>query len=716
MRKRRVFAAAVLLGLALAIVLALPYCYFVIPGWVNGEAFFRGQPTSYWAAALKKDSLVREDDASGTLLQGGQAALGVLAEMLQNQDHDTRKKALFILAESAADESSCIPALTAYMRTATDLSLFHGALRIIQRTDERAARQALIDVLRSASELQTRLYAAYGTAVFSSLDENLEDALQASLDYPALPLRIVAAEILVRNRRRNDPRLVDVYLDSIQSKQRTLSEYPGLPSMPAYNGRVLKDQRRVIAGLLRILEEADTATRVAAAEALGGHQLNIGDVPAIVKAFEDNGPEVRRALLQPLSALSGFGPAAKAAAPALRRLIAELDAQDPLLPVAMSSLAGIVPDETTINLYRKLFKKVDAESQAGAIGLLSNMPALSSLAMPLYVDGLGEQSSSVTRAAANALAKLGPKAKPALVSVLRALDTEKEANARHSVYEALGAMGPVAREALPALTLELKNEKPIERIWAIAAILSIEPNSVLVVPAIDVLLSPNFTYDWLPERAPILKRNERVPYNGEDRPKLVLVLALAKLGESAKVALPALARTLKDKDRSLRVQAALALWAIDHQASANVVALMDVLQTGNDKAVPEACDALGQIGPAAGQAILELEHSLADKTPETRLAAAAALWHVDPKNALPGRTLSDGLKDKDPEVRTLAAEMVRWKLGLRARTLQSVLQESLRNETDAGVARAYEHALDAIRGEDTSPSPTPIPPPNSRRR
>jgi HEAT repeat protein len=76
--------------------------------------------------------------------------------------------------------------------------------------------------------------------------------------------------------------------------------------------------------------------------------------------------------------------------------------------------------------------------------------------------------------AASALAAIGPKALPALTSLLRAAEASGEhVHVQRSLADALGAIGPPARDALP--TLRRFREIPRVRWNAEAAIARIQP-------------------------------------------------------------------------------------------------------------------------------------------------------------------------------------------------------------------------------------------------
>jgi hypothetical protein len=58
MKRYCLVGLAIVLVVSLAAVLCFPDTRFRINGWLRGEAFFQGKPTSFWILALKRDPSV----------------------------------------------------------------------------------------------------------------------------------------------------------------------------------------------------------------------------------------------------------------------------------------------------------------------------------------------------------------------------------------------------------------------------------------------------------------------------------------------------------------------------------------------------------------------------------------------------------------------------------------------------------------------------------
>jgi len=107
--------------------------------------------------------------------------------------------------------------------------------------------------------------------------------------------------------------------------------------------------------------------------------------------------------------------------------------------------------------------------------------------------------------------------------------------------------------------------------------------------------------------------------------------ALWKIGESAKPAVPQLIETLKqDKDKDVRSNAAIALGSIGESAKSAVPQLIETLKQDKDKNVrSSAAYALGSIGESAKPAVPQLIETLKqDKDKDVRRSGATALGSI----------------------------------------------------------------------------------------
>jgi HEAT repeat protein len=197
---------------------------------------------------------------------------------------------------------------------------------------------------------------------------------------------------------------------------------------------------------------------------------------------------------------------------------------------------------------------------------------------------LKKSSNGERRQAAAMLGAIGPKAKPAVESLVRLLDDDDE-QVREAGMTALEKIGTNAAEAVPDLTLILEGK------------------------------GKTASGPWLLQAARVL----------------------GKVGPSARTAVPALTACLKDRHIELARQACLVLGGLGKDAAPAVPALIDILKN-REPARDAAANALGMIGPAAKQAVPTLVATLQSTTrPDLREACKVALANMgaDARPAVP---------------------------------------------------------------------------------
>jgi WD40 repeat protein/HEAT repeat protein len=171
-------------------------------------------------------------------------------------------------------------------------------------------------------------------------------------------------------------------------------------------------------------------------------------------------------------------------------------------------------------------------------------------------------------------------------------------------------------------------------------------------------------------------------------------LALARIGEAAKGAVPGLAAGLKERAGGFRYLAAFVLGQIGPAAGDAVPALADALKDPESAFRYAAVSTLEKIGPKAAGMVPALGVALHDRQPEIRRFAAEALKRLGPgaKEAVPD--LAGALKDVDRDVRRHAAETL-GRVGAAAAPALDALAAALR-DTDQEVRFAAWPALQKI--------------------
>jgi HEAT repeat protein len=266
----------------------------------------------------------------------------------------------------------------------------------------------------------------------------------------------------------------------------------------------------------------------------------------------------------------------------------------------------------------------DSKKQHGACFAFQYFKAEdAAVAVPRLIGLLKSRDPHLRGGAAYALGRIGPFAREALLP-LTALLSDEKANIRPRAAEAIDRMsGPEAKEAVPALTAALKDavehlagdeEARQLRTHLARALGKVGPEARPAVAPLGKLLEDRNVYG-----------------------RTAAAEALGLIGPDARAAGPALTARLQDSDSTVRIQAALALFRVEQSPKA-VPVLVGIFD--NDKkprARIQAAQALGDIGPAAKEAVPSLrEAALNDTTQgvmgrfEVRRAAQEALKKIDP--------------------------------------------------------------------------------------
>jgi HEAT repeat protein len=120
--------------------------------------------------------------------------------------------------------------------------------------------------------------------------------------------------------------------------------------------------------------------------------------------------------------------------------------------------------------------------------------------------------------------------------------------------------------------------------------------------------------------------------NGNHTQKVWAIGGLQRLGPEARGAVPTLVKALKDPDRGVAYNAALALPYINPDSKEPIPLLIELLGEGFGGRIDSA-KALAQLGPHAKEAIPMLIAGLTDKYIPFRAAASEALKRIDPEAA-----------------------------------------------------------------------------------
>jgi HEAT repeat protein len=214
-----------------------------------------------------------------------------------------------------------------------------------------------------------------------------------------------------------------------------------------------------------------------------------------------------------------------------------------------------------------------------------------------------------------------------LVSLLK--DSNRDVRLR--AITALGDIGGEIRRVLPALHAALREAALNDgdegvRAEAVRALLRAGPQSTTEVGALVDSLHSNI-----------------------DIVRFHAAIALGNLGTAGRPAVPGLIRAaLWDEDPAVRLVASMALWKVDRKRPLVLPALIKALNDANELICWIAVEFLGQMGPAAQEAVPALQQTLQRdfRISLIKTGVLLALERIDPQ--VTGRDEVDAAPIPDP--------------------------------------------------------------------
>lgn len=220
---------------------------------------------------------------------------------------------------------------------------------------------------------------------------------------------------------------------------------------------------------------------------------------------------------------------------------------------------------------------------------------------------------------------------------------------RLEVRDCVLQLGPRAKDVLPALEARWRDPSasPLERVRVAALMIALdESRKAAVRDGLREIRRGSDRYDAA-EAALVAGRAdpkedvvpELIESLGDASPFIRQAAAdsLGQLGAAARRAAPNLEQALKDTDPQVRLQAARALWRVSGEARAPVAVVVEVLQksalahSARRSPAGLATVILGEMGPAAREAVPALRAATEQGDATLRTAAVAALEKIDPR-------------------------------------------------------------------------------------
>jgi HEAT repeat protein len=369
---------------------------------------------------------------------------------------------------------------------------------------------------------------------------------------------------------------------------------------------------------------------------------------------------------QAVMALGRFEGEARAAVPDLVEAVRGGPFQDEAVNALVQIGAGA---EVTVPILIQRFIKQGGQRLAGEgpFGFdkspEDSLARIGGPAVPALLEIFDGPNEEMRVSAAVVLERIGPAARAAIPSLIRAIEhadrqPESESLVLHAI-RALGRIGPEARAAIPVLNGLLGRRIPFEFVF-----------SFNVVLALDRIGAP-----------PVRKLLDAFLREGDE----YVAEQLAGLGPKAHEAVPALRAALTDKRPQVRFSAAVALAHIEPSVTGSIPVLIEALNHLDDEAleVGEVPKALAWLGPNARAALPALIGLV--KKGSDRMDIFEALVQIDPEGTECVPALIEALKSEDGEIVDAAASCLGL-LGPRAKEAVPALALALTREfkQDAG--------------------------------
>ncbi len=346
---------------------------------------------------------------------------------------------------------------------------------------------------------------------------------------------------------------------------------------------------RVLSAALDSRDQAARRGALFAAEKLCRERRSITPIiaAALAERIHSADPEERRGLVLSLSLLGS------AAAAAAGPLAAALDDDDPQVRTQAAVAMAALGDPRVI---------------------------------PVIIEQLraGQDFPWLARCVANLGAEVRAMV-PALLDALRGppLKTDLVVNPRIGIALALGRIGPNARAAIPALIALMEEEPEVQQYVAIAIGQISGPEARAAIPFLETLLGS-------PDELTRLRAAQALwRIDGRIQPALDMLTTclrgqyrspaaemLGEMGETAQRAVPGLVAALGDTSphaRRVRLEAATALWRIEHCTDRSLPVLIQLLRDPgpSTSVATRAALALGEMGADAREAIPGLREAAA---------------------------------------------------------------------------------------------------------
>jgi HEAT repeat protein len=690
------------------VALFVPRFHYAISGWWQGEAFFAGRPTSYWAEAAQGGFYAGERDVFRSLREGGTSAVPVLCELSKSQDVVLRSQAMLALSLIDWDPRQ-VPASTLRLLYADSKSMkLDGAAARLSQENRRALEDTLLDIVHNAADPEDRSSAALALDRLGS--PSAPDALSKAMRNGSRDPDIRLSISLRLWEHHHNP---DEVLPAIDERLASRGQTPNTPEFHSsvhFLGQVgRRDKHAALTRLQALIHDPVPEARRSAYSAIAQLASEPDTKDLLTAGLNDSDAGVRYAVAQ---SIAQNWPNEKTAIPILLERLRDTHFYH--TSVYLLRRVGVRDRETIGALVQVVQSSDDAGIRAACADALGDVaPGYDDAVQALITAVAADTAIGVRQSAVFALMRLKAHAAvPVLVHIATDRGPGSVVSLREAAARALGAMNsePAAVLALvgvlkddPNRTLRrtaagLLGQAKVEKQAAVKALSGAADDRetrIAVAVAISQLDPGN--------RRPVDILLNMLETNDESS-KSEALLALGQLGPRAKVAIPALLGIIAraDADPLSALMAISTLGRMGPAAEAAVPALAKKL--GTDDAISmTTLEALAQLGPAARIAIPALRSTLASSSVVYyRIKAAVALCKIDEKTDPYVPVIVECLRDKSPAVRGAAISAL-GDLGPIAVSAVPALRDALDDPRTEHMAREALRKITSRNGPAEAP-------------
>jgi HEAT repeat protein len=527
----------------------------------------------------------------------------VLTKSLESSLPEIRNEAIYGLGECGA---KAVPSLTKLVQgyEKNDSLAWHAAAALSQMGP--AAEPAIPDLM-AALESKNEAVASHAAAALGAIGPKSKLAVPGLLKLLSSGNIVVkehAASALGNMGRAAEPAVNDL----AKLLKHENEDLRGIAATAL--GKIGPSAETAIPALVSALDDEHGAVALHAADALG--RIGPNSVSALSKALSDPRRQFLAAMV-----LAEMAPAAKSAIPGLEAVLTEYGnkksaAYRDLCREVLITMARMGPEaKSATPTLLKILADEKHDLRGGAAWALANIGAKE--AIPYLNKALDTNDGSRLHAVAPiALMILEPDndeyVRLAVPNLTRAL-RDGSAFIRREAAMTLARIGPKAAPAVDELADLIGDPDPALRDAVLLALAAIGPDATGAIPKI------------LPA---LLDSHYPVRY--------AAIFALGQIGRTARVAIPVLEKNLQDQDNFLQTASAWALLQIDPKNEKRAGQCLKPLVNGLAIADPnvrvQVIRALGILGPAAKSAAKDVQKLSEDPNAEVKKAVAEALKKI----------------------------------------------------------------------------------------